>query len=329
MVTTQTHLLASREPPEPARTLTTHLLRATAQVALLPRWAERHSIAALSPSMRQLAWKVARTYTQNPDHGFAIAELVPAQAVGSLWPLYEAASCLREVHEAYAQLSGLLLDNMSPSVREESAECTLVHLPDAGLALDRAEEDFRAAMQVKTWRALLRRPKLAPTSVSFTYARPKHTREHERQLGSARLRFSQPAFTISLARHLWERPLPTADSELFARHYSQLCEQLRAHENMALERRVEALAAVRLSRDASASAIAEALGMSVRTLRRKLAQRGQSFRTLLERARARERELLDEAEQLVRGTATATVRARLLGFASPGALRNALRRVRA
>lgn len=319
---------ASLTPPEPARTLSVHLLRAAAQLAPLPRWLERYPLGAMSPGARQLAWSVGRRVTANPDHGFAMAERVPAEAVGTLWSLYEAAPSLAAVHREYVSLAPLLLDCMRPTIAESEGAVALSFVSDTGLLLDRGEQDFRAAMQVKTWRTLLHDPRVAPLCVHFTYARPASTRAHERALGTTRLLFSQPVLRYDLATSVWHAPVPTHEAKGFAEHRRKAHALLTAYQRQTIESTVEGLVTEFLGSDRRETAIAGALGLSQRTLRRRLGLRGVSFRALIERVQRRELSLIEEADELAEGSLPLRDRARLLGFANTGALRNALKRWR-
>lgn len=280
---------------------------------------ERHALTAMSPSARQFAWAVGRRLTGNPDHGFAIGERVPADGVGSLWDVYKCAPDLATVHRSYPQLAPLLLDPMACSIEQREHSVLIRFAQD--IVSDRAEEDCRALLQVKTW-AALHGVAVAPLSVHFTYARPRSTAVHLRLLGTHALHFGQAALALELERRWWDEPLPTADSAGFSGALAAALAQVRE-----MEEDVEDLLTDRLSRDARASHLADLLGISARTLRRRLADRGDSFRCLLERVRAREDALFREASVLFGFPSLSSAeRARLLGFASAGALRNALRR---
>ena len=325
------HFSSFPEPPEPVRSLSVHLVRAALELSgPLPRWLEEQPLGTMSPSARQLAWAVGRAITRNPDHGFAIAERVPPHAVGSLWELYRVAPNVGALHAHYAEFALLLLDDARCTLEQSEASVRVTAVPGTIARVDRAEEDFRAAMQVATWRALLARPALEPLSVDFTYPRPRSTRTHRRLLGRATLRFSQPSFRIELARELWEAPLPTSDPALFAQRLAQARAAVDALGTQApLPLRVDALVTQLLHRGSTASSVAERLGMSVRTLHRRLAEEGENFRTLLARARRREAALIDQTAELAAApTISGSVRAALLGFANAGALRNARKRWR-
>jgi AraC-like DNA-binding protein len=302
-----------------------HLVRAAAQLGPLPSWVERYPLTAMSPDARQLAWAVGRRITGNPDHGFRIAARVPAEAVGSLWTLYRAAPDLAAIHRRYPEFSALLLECMLPGI-ELSANSVRLRLQRGSLrSVDRAEEDFRAAMQVKTWRGLLQRPDFAPTAVHFTYARPRSTSMHRQMLGTCTLHFEQAAFGFELPKSAWKERLPGADPERFEQLCALAREQARALRET--QHAVEDRVIERLAQGPVAKSVALALGVSERTLRRRLAGIGDSFRKVVERARRRESELLDGVREV--GGARAVSRyqlAQLLGFANPGALRNARRR---
>jgi AraC-like DNA-binding protein len=316
-------IASTPSPPEPARALAAHLLRAAAGFSQLPAWMERHALTSMSPRARQHVWAVGRRFTGNPDHGFAIAERVPAQGVGSLWDLYRCAPNLAALHEAYPGVAPLLVDAAQCGVEVQGTARLTYAL---SVRADRAEEDLRVAMLVKCWYALHGEP-ITPRSVSFTYARPRSTAAHERALGSCTLRFGQPLLCVELDLRSWNAPLPAANREEFARRLARALERVRRMRRAPLEERLDGLLTQQLTTDASAERIAQLLGVSARSLRRKLAQAGSSLRTLTERARRREDALFAEASALFGfRTLSPTERARLLGFAGAGALRNALRR---
>ncbi|HEX5659850.1 MAG TPA: AraC family transcriptional regulator ligand-binding domain-containing protein [Polyangiales bacterium] len=316
---------SSTHPPEPSRVVAGHFLRAAAGFSAIPSWMEQHALTAMSPSARQRVWAVGRRFTGNPDHGFAIAERVPADGVGSLWALFRSAPDLATLHRIYPRVAPLLVDSMQCSWREGEHSVQLSFTLADGVRADRAEEDSRAALQVKTWR-LLHGDAIAPISVSFSYARPRSTTAHVRALHTRDVRFDQPALGLELALHWWRAPLPSADAQF--EHRLALAErQVQALAETSIEQRVEGLLMQRMSTDARTESVAALLGVSVRTLHRQLAHAGTSFRALTERARRREDALFTEASALF-GFRTLSLgeRARLLGFANTGALRNALRR---
>ncbi|MET0285905.1 MAG: AraC family transcriptional regulator ligand-binding domain-containing protein [Polyangiales bacterium] len=313
--------------PEPARELAGHFLRAAAGFSAIPAWMERHALTAISPGGRQRAWAVGRRFTGNPDHGFAIAERVPVYGIGSLWALWCSAPDLATVYAVYPRVAPLLVDTVRVSLHERERSVSITYAPPDGVRFDRAEEDCRATHQVELWRALYRDRSIAPRSVAFSYPRPRSTAVHERVLGTRDLRFGQPALQLELDLRWWRTSLPGADPEAYRVQLAHAEQQLRALADASLEQRVDGLLTQLLSTDARAERIATLLGISPRTLQRRLARGGHTFRTLIERARQREDALFREASALF-GFETLSPRERvqLLGFANGGALRNALRR---
>lgn len=311
------------DPPEPARVLITATLRAAlAQTADPPPWLFKYPLQLASPAARQVLWALGRRLSGNPDVGFAIAQQVPEDAIGTLWPLYEVVPSLRILALHFDQWSPLLLEFTSSTVRDEGELTWFATHVVSGIRLDRAEQDFRTSMTLKYWRRLTGNSALTPSVVHFSYERPKSVAWHTRLLGDATLRFSQPGLCFGLARVHADARLPGADDALFETRLVQARAAANQQDGASLVQRVEALITERLAHAPHELEVATQLGFSVRTLRRKLASTGATFRALLALARERERELFTQA------ALSSAEAARLLGFANPGALRNSLRRQR-
>jgi AraC-like DNA-binding protein len=299
------------------------MLRAAFEQAKPGPWLRRHSIQLASPSARQVLWAIGRRVAQNPDLGFVIAQGVSEEAVGSLWPLYRAAPSLRALTARYDTWSPLLLDFASFRPFDEENITWFRTTPPAHLTLDRGEQDFRTSMTIKYWRTLSRDPQLTPRAVHFTYARPNTLAWHQRVLGDAALRFRQPHFQIGLLREQADAPLPGADLQTYERlAQAAAASAADVGRRGSLLHRVEALITQQLAAAPQVRDVSSALGLSERTLRRQLAERGATFRTLLARVREREYELY------ARALLSTAETARHLGFANRGALNNGLRRVR-
>lgn len=310
------------DPPEPARELMAATLRSALAQAAPPRWLLEHPVCLASPGARQVLWAFGRKLSRNPDVGFTVADGVPAEAIGSLWTLYQQAPSLRMLAENYPGWAPLLLDFVDLTVHDEH-DCIWFRMTARDVALDRAEQDFRASMLAKTWRALARSSALNPRAVHFTYPRPGSMAAHRQALGDTTLRFEQPWFQLGLTRARAEVWLPGADPLGFAMQAEHARRAVRGPRSETLAERAEALITERLKGPVRERDVAHALGLSERSLRRELARVGTSFRELLSRARLREHELYTQA--LLPKSEIAC----LLGLANRGALRNALRRIRA
>lgn len=313
----------ARHPPGPGRELAAAMLGTAGELARLPRWFDRQALTMTSPALRQALWASGRHLTGHDDLGFTFAARVPLEALGDAWQVCARAPSLRELHHSYARWSAVLLDSVAQQLREDATTVWIRHVPPDGVVLDRAEQDFRAAMAVKFWRRLHAQPQISPTGVRFTYPRPRSLRAHAAQLGPCALRFEQPTFELGIDRRWFEGELPGADRETFLRLEARLLGDARGGRELQLEERVEALVTERLSRHASLEDVAESLCMSARTLRRRLAARGHNFRAILDGARRREAKLLIEL-----GGRPLRQVAKLVGLANDGALRHAARRWR-
>ncbi|MDB4989860.1 MAG: AraC family transcriptional regulator [Myxococcaceae bacterium] len=296
-------------------------MQAGSELARLPAWFQHHALHVTSPAARQVLWALGRRLSGNLDVGFAMAERVPEDALGELWDMYRVAPSLRALCHAYDECSALLLDFIALEVIDDGSRVWIRSTPRDGTELDRGEQDFRCAMLVKTWRRLHRSGEVTPLAVHFGYRRPASVRAHIAALGTSELSFSQPHLQIALARHWVDGPLPGADAPTFAALAKQARERCCRLPATSLASRVDALITEQLARGASAASVARALGLSERSLRRRLLESGESFRALLDTARQREADLFLESAGL-----PLTRVARLLGFASGGALRNSMRR---
>lgn len=161
-----------------------------------------------------------------------------------------------------------------------------------------------------------------PLRVSFVHAPPPHRREYTRIFGG-RERFRQPFNGMTLDRRMldWEQ----------IDHRPELYDLLRSQAERELSRRQGPLGhADRLRgylgsrvdcRRPDMTAVARALDMSVRSLRRRLMEEGVSFRDLADEARCLiAQRMLNEPGRSIKETAHAT------GFSDPTAFQRAFRR---
>ncbi|MBZ5554633.1 MAG: AraC family transcriptional regulator [Acidobacteriia bacterium] len=160
-----------------------------------------------------------------------------------------------------------------------------------------------------------------PLEVNFKHPCPGDTSEHGRIFG-APVRFLMPANEMVLDRQLLDQPLVKADLGLCAvldRHATEMLD--------GLPRQVDLIARLRRTLAQSlrggspgVEALARELGMSTRTLQRRLSEEGTSYHRLLEDLRHD----LSRKYLLEPGLATGEV-AYLLGFSEPSAFHRAFR----
>lgn len=168
---------------------------------------------------------------------------------------------------------------------------------------------------------------LVPLAVEFPYKRPGRVHEHDDAFVGSRLVFDCPTAAVLLRASDLARPLPTADPTL-VRYLDSLAEHvvagLRCRFPGLFSRRVAEVAWPSLeSPPLTVAAATVHLGLSRRTVQRRLREEGTSFATLVDRLRH------DHAVTLLRDPKlTIEDIARLLGYRDPSTFYRAFRRWR-
>lgn len=163
-------------------------------------------------------------------------------------------------------------------------------------------------------------PNWSPIEVTFSYARPKNTQPY-RQFYKAPLRFDAKATEIVFRKDWLERALPGHDVNLYRALQRDLAKQLMLAPSDCAEQVRRALRTAVPSGHASEREIAQLLSMAVRTLRRRLAEQGTTFRQLLEDVR------YEIARQLLTGSHLSVNEiAEVLDYANTSAFTRSYRR---
>lgn len=162
----------------------------------------------------------------------------------------------------------------------------------------------------------------SPIEVWFKHPAPASTGEHERFF-RAPVRFEMPENQLLFDAALLDLPLPTADSILGAvldRHVSELLAKLPADEDLPSRVRKEIVEAMQ-GRVPDVQHVAKRLGLSPRTLHRRLQEHGTTYQDLLDESR---RDLA--FAHLRRPGVSVSEVAFLLGFSEASAFHRAFRR---
>jgi AraC-like DNA-binding protein len=161
-----------------------------------------------------------------------------------------------------------------------------------------------------------------PSEVSFQHAEPADTSEH-RRIFRCPLRFSRPFNEIMFDAALLDLAVVEADPvlcEVLERHAEELLTRFPRRGGVAEEVRRLLFDALR-GGDPGLDSVARRLGLSARTLQRKLKEEGTSHQELLEEMRR------DLSERYLREPHMAICEvAYLLGFSEPSAFHRAFRR---
>lgn len=225
--------------------------------------------------------------------------------------------------EALATLSALLPlahDGLALRVERGPTSSRVVVSLRPGLALHPAGHDFIVGSLLIAARRQRDADDVRLDRIAFPYPRPADTGYLEAFFATP-LAFDAEALTIDFPTAALSLPLLRADANL-GRVLRATAEGLLAPTRGAIETRTRAIVVERLATDGiELRAVARALHMSERTLRRRLEEEGAGFREIVDEVR-RERALA-----LVEDAARSTEEvAAALGFTTAQALHRAFRR---
>jgi AraC-like DNA-binding protein len=264
------------------------------------------------------AWRVAFEITNDSALGLHMAQAIPRGALDLLEYAFRSSPTLQAGLERLARYGRVISDR---------AAATLVHEGDALVILwqggvERSRADFALAFVLRMAREATGRP-IAPVDVRVAHPEPARLAEY-REFFRAPIRFNAPANQLRLQRADLAAPLVSADaalSRILSRRLEKMVRQLprRDESTVARVRRevIEGLAPGR----ASSKAVSRTLGLSERTLSRRLHASGTSFRRILDDVRR------DLAMSLLADRAAGTAEiAFVLGYSEAAAFHRSFRR---
>jgi AraC-like DNA-binding protein len=259
-----------------------------------------------------------------PHLGLRLARAMPDGATGIVEYVMLTAPSLRATHALHGRYASLTADYMRMELREHGGRIQVEQVPPAGLTLAPLIEEYRVARMLLGTRRALKEPRFSPSSVAFTVPRPSSTAELQEFFGrGAALSFGQERAMLSIPTSVFDQPLPTSDPALhriLLGHAEQMLENAPVPSSTSARVRQALLAQLHTGRPSIVD-VGRRLGMSERTLRRRLADEDTSFGELLDEVRASLARVLSRAaEQTEKGVA------HKLGFESMSALRRAQKR---
>lgn len=267
------------------------------------------------------AWERAVHATGNPQLGLQVAQRVKPDTFHALGRSLMACATLREMLNALMRYSRVFTDAGEMSLGFHDAACHVdLHVVDA--EVHPASVEAVMATMVRGFRLLLG-PQLRPREVWMQHEAPRaSTLAIYADAFLVRPRFSAPHNRIVFAAALLDLPSRHADADR-ARSSAQAADAYLARLGPAdICNRVR-LTLVRLLHEGEpdAGSVARALALSERSLQRRLADAGTSFRELLNVTRREQACLLLRSEQLTVGEI-----AHRLGFGEPSNFTRAFRR---
>lgn len=232
------------------------------------------------------------------------------------------AATLRDGLQAYSRFHRILSDVPDTTLSESSRSATLRH--EAAGANARCNR-LRAELALAGLMRLIRYVAGAEATVDrvcFEHAAPGHAAEYTRIFGRAVV-FEEPFTAIEFDRALLDRAPLHRDPELYAALESQASRKLSRLEGArsVKTRVVDYLMARSLRNRPDMAEVAQHLGMSVRSLRRRLSVEGVTYAEAFDEALASvAKSMLRDPEQSIVGAAYA------MGFSDSSAFHRAFKR---
>jgi AraC-like DNA-binding protein len=278
--------------------------------------------ARMSPAQLCVAWSEAQRLADDPHLALHLAETIPAGAFGIVEYICRSAPTLRAALTQWCRYLRLLDDAVLVGLVEEGALSALRVLVESEAPAP-ASHELCFALVVRHARAMLESPlALHVRRVAFTHDVPAAQRDAYRTFFGAPVRFRAPHTELVLETSDLDQPLRTADPSLLAILQPTAEEALsRGPATLPVTDQVRrTLRAAMQSDDAQLDAVAKRLGMTGRSLQRRLRDEGTVFQALRDELR---RDLADR--YLGQGMSFAEI-SFLLGFSEPSAFFRAFKR---
>lgn len=265
---------------------------------------------------------VAAAVTGDEALGLHVAEHMSEGAIDLLAHMAAHAPTMREAVESASRFVGLAMDGVLLAVREEGDAFVVRYaFPRSTPLSDRMLAELMMGGLVRLARSFTG-PSAVPRLARFEHERPNYHREYTRIFGDHQ-RFGQSVTSMAFDRELADRRQ--------MHHHPELYDLLQTEAQRRLDRMTtgvrpgtrlrQYLLAMPPSRIPEVSTAARDLGMSERSLRRRLAADGTSYRDVVRSAlEASAGRMLRDPARTIKDTAVA------LGYADPAAFHHAFKR---
>ena len=269
------------------------------------------------------AWRLSLALTGDDELGLHLAERLPRGALDLVEYAFRSSSDLAAALERLAHYGRLVNDRLAMRVLAGGGELRLLIVEPDGRPLDRQRAELSLALVLRLARETTSTD-LAPVEVSFAHPAPQDVAEH-RRLFRAPLRFRAPVSALVLSRADAARPLRGADPalvEVVGRRLDKLLAGREQADDGSTSARVRKQLAAEVGQgEMKAGEVARALALSERTLSRRLAAEGTSFRTILDGVR------VETATALLQDPALGIAEiAFFLGYSEPAAFHRSFKR---
>ncbi|MDN6855384.1 AraC family transcriptional regulator [Pseudomonas sp. CAN2814] len=319
----------SQRPPSVSASLTQAILLAAVRLGL-----SRDELLAASgiletqlsdPDARvdfgcqELIWQTIQSTLSADEPGIALGRALSPASFSALGYLLQTSTTLGDALESALRYQRLVGEGGQVAIEAQAEIVWVTYCP---LNPERPATRARALALLGFWarqlKALLSGLQLA--GCRFMHSQPERLADYETAFGCP-LQFDAANYALGLPRELIDAPLPQANPplrDLLRQHAEGLLARL---PSASISGRVVALLGEQLSRgEPGRAALASELGLSERTLQRRLAEEGSSYQQLLADTR---RQLAER--YLGDGNLPATDIAALLGYSEPSVFFRAFR----
>jgi AraC-like DNA-binding protein len=254
--------------------------------------------------------------------GLHLGERVSGRTFDVLADLASHAPTLRDAFQTFARFHRIVSDGPDTTVYEHASIATLHYqFPRSSPRCNRLRAEFAMVGFLRMLRDFTRRDNPA-RAVYFEHPAPEYLHEYARIFGGIE-RFDHDFTGIEFDRELLDRTQQPQNGELYTVLESLAERKLSrvTREGGHAERLRDYLTSTALAERPQMDVVARSLGISVRSLRRRLDEEGVSYTTLLNEARATlAKRMLDDPRRSIYETAYA------MGFSDPSAFHRAFKR---
>jgi AraC-like DNA-binding protein len=241
--------------------------------------------ARISHLAAMALWEEIPRRAGREHFGLELASLVPLGHHDVVDYVARHSGTLGEAFEQVIRFQRLMFDGGAMSLEIDDGGARLRHALRDGSAVPRHLAETVLALFLLRGRSFVEAP-LAPVEVRFRHAAPADTAPHGRLFGG-RVRFDQPATELVFAPEAMRLPVSAPDPTLrgvLERHAVLLLSRVTDPDDLVSRVRKGVGSSIK-SGVPAAAAVARRLGMSERTLHRRLAGEGHAFQDLVDGVR--------------------------------------------
>jgi len=265
-------------------------------------------------------WRQAVSATGDPCFGLYVSRFVNYTTFHALGAAVLASATLREGFGRLARYSRVVGDAATARLEDRGERVRLVIDITTATPVPDEAIDALLSLALRVARLLRDNRTLSPLRVEFVRPEPSPSEPFQRFF-RAPIKFGMRTNVVEFAAAEFDTRLPTGNAEVVRRIDEVLARYVARLDDRQILSRLRAAIVEQLpDGEPSQAAVARALGMSARTLQRRLAEAGTSYQSVLDEARA------DLARAYLSEGWSVTETAFTLGFSDTSSFSRAFRR---